>query len=73
MKLYDVEGYDQPLMLSEEHAALIGATEHDPVTELMPARTASKAAWVGWAISSGADPAVADASTKADLIAQYGG
>jgi hypothetical protein len=73
MKLYDVEGNDQPLMLSEEHAELIGATEHDLADEAMPARTASKAAWVAWAVGYGADPAVADASTKADLIAQYGG
>lgn len=71
MRLYDVDGYDQPLMLSEEHAELIGATEHEPVS--LPAETAPKRSWVDYAVAQGADPAVADATTKADLIAQYGG
>lgn len=71
MKLYDVPGYDRPLMLSEEHAALLGGTEHELSTE-MPPRNANKPAWVDFAITQGADPAVAEAMTRADLIEQLG-
>lgn len=71
MKLYDVPGVDRPLMLSEEHADLIGATEHELAAQ-MPPRNANKPAWVDYAVSQGADPAVADATSRADLIAQYG-
>ncbi|MFD7157957.1 hypothetical protein ACFV9C_25370 [Kribbella sp. NPDC059898] len=70
MKLYDVDGSDRPLMLTAEHAELIGATEHEPVS--MPAATARKSEWVAFAVASGADPAVADATSKAELIEQYG-
>lgn len=71
MKLYDVAGHDWPLLLSEEHAELLGATEHEPVTE-MPSRSASKAAWVAFAVAQGNDPVVAEAMTRADLIEQLG-
>jgi len=71
MKLYDVPGYDRPLMLSEEHAELIGGTEHELV-ETMPAKSATKAEWASYAVTRGADPAVAEATSRADLIAQYG-
>jgi hypothetical protein len=37
-----------------------------------PAQSASKDAWVGWAVSNGARPDDAEAMTKADLIEQYG-
>jgi hypothetical protein len=37
-----------------------------------PAQAAAKDAWVSWAIACGADPADADAMTKADLITEYG-
>lgn len=40
---------------------------------LAPAKSASKEAWVAFAITSGADPDEAAAATKADLIEQYGG
>jgi len=71
MKLYRVDGYDRPLRLSEAHAELLGATESTDVI-LMPARNAAKAVWVDYAVSQGADPVVAEATTKADLIEQYG-
>lgn len=32
----------------------------------------TKAAWVDYAVSQGADPEQAEAATKADLIAEYG-
>lgn len=38
-----------------------------------PARSASKAEWVRFAIAMGADPATADAMTKDKLLATYGG
>lgn len=38
MKLYDVEGYDRPLLLSEEHAEQIGATEHVEPEDKPPAK-----------------------------------
>jgi hypothetical protein len=43
-----------------------------PPTE-QPAKTAPKAAWVGWAAAQGADPEEAEGMTKADLIELYGG
>jgi len=72
MKLYDVDGYDRPLRLSEEHAALLGATEHDGVI-LVPARNAPKAEWLDYAVAVGGDPAFVGSLTKADLIDPYGG
>lgn len=42
-----------------------------PPTE-QPAKAASKAEWVGWAVTQGADPEDAEAATKADLIELYG-
>lgn len=71
MKLYDVAGHDRPLLLSEEHAELIGATEHELVTET-PSRNANKPAWVAYAVAQGNDPAVAEAMTRAELIEQFG-
>ena len=47
------------------------ASEGAAVTE-RPAQSASKAAWVGWAVHLGADPDEAEALTKADLIDRYG-
>lgn len=38
-----------------------------------PAKSASKADWVDYAVAQGADRDEADASTKDDLIATYGG
>jgi hypothetical protein len=71
MKLYDVDGYDTPLRLSEEHAELIGAKEHD-LPAAAPSRSAAKAAWADYAVGQGADPAYAESATRAELIEQYG-
>lgn len=38
-----------------------------------PAKSASKDEWVAYAVSQGADEVEADAATKDDLIALYGG
>lgn len=37
-----------------------------------PAANATKSEWVGWAVAKGADPAEAEAMTKADLIEAHG-
>lgn len=37
-----------------------------------PAPSASKADWVAYAVARGDDPATAEASTKAELIARHG-
>jgi len=37
-----------------------------------PAQSASKDAWVGWAVTNGARPDDAEAMTKADLIDKFG-
>jgi len=70
-KYYDVEGYENPLQLSEEHAELIGATEHTDAL-IVPGKNAPKASWVDYAVAVGGDPVLAEASTKADLIEEYG-
>jgi hypothetical protein len=70
-RLYDVPGYDRPLRLSADHAEALGATEMEAVER--PNKTATKAAWVEYAVSQGADPANAESSTRADLIDRYGG
>lgn len=38
----------------------------------MPGRGASKAAWVDWAVTQGADRAEAEGRRKVDLVAAYG-
>jgi hypothetical protein len=72
MRYYDVTGYDRPLLLSEEHAELIGATEHAQVTAL-PARNAPVQEWRDYALTQGADAAAAEGMTRAALIETYGG
>lgn len=42
----------------------------DPVSR--PAKSASKADWVAWAVANGAEQAEAEKATKDDLIAAYG-
>lgn len=37
-----------------------------------PAKSETKAAWVDYAVSEGADPDAAEATTKAELIEKYG-
>lgn len=74
MKFYDVDGYDRPLLLSPEHAELIGATERaqaeDP--DAAPARNASADEWRDWALRSGAIPETVAGLSRAELIEQYG-
>jgi hypothetical protein len=70
VKLYDVEGHDQPLYLSPEHAELIGATEH--AAGERPARSARVGEWRDYAQSLGLDADVAASMTRTQLIEQYG-
>lgn len=72
MRFYDVPGHDRPLMLSEEHAEVLGATEHR-TTQQRPNRAASKQDWADYAVGMGADPTVVETMTRANLIDQYGG
>lgn len=46
-------------------------TEDGPATA--PARSASKADWVAYAVSKGAEQAAAEQLTKEQLTEQYGG
>jgi hypothetical protein len=46
--------------------------EPDPKPVKMPAKNASKAQWVGWAVAMGADPDDAEALTPTDLAELYG-
>lgn len=71
MNLYDVDGYNRPLLLSPEHADLLDADAHKGHTAT-PGRNAAKSAWIGHAVDLGVDPAVAEAMTKAQLIDAYG-
>lgn len=72
MRYYDVQGYDRPLFLSEEHAELIGAKEHATVTSL-PTKNASVQEWRDYALTQGADAGAVEAQTRAQLIETYGG
>lgn len=72
MRLYDVPGYARPLLLSEEHAELLGATEHATVAKL-PARNASVGEWRDYALGQGLAPDAAEGMTRAQLIETYGG
>lgn len=72
MKLYDVEGYERPLLLSDEHAEQIGATAH-VVETTVPTRNANKQAWSDYALSQGADPSAVEQMTRTQLIDTYGG
>jgi hypothetical protein len=48
------------------------AAESNPQPEKPPARSASKATWVDWAVARGASREAAEAATKDVLIEQYG-
>lgn len=71
MNLYDVPGHDKPLLLSPEHAELIGATEHT-TPAVQPSSRATKAEWADYAMGQGGDPTVVQGLTRAELIEQYG-
>jgi hypothetical protein len=47
--------------------------EDDESGDKVPAKYASKPEWEAYAVSKGASPEEAEASTKNDLIAKYGG
>lgn len=47
--------------------------EQEPEQEGAPSKSASKADWVDYAVAQGADRDVAEASTKDDLITEFGG
>ncbi|MGW0933321.1 hypothetical protein [Streptomyces sp. NPDC002644] len=47
-------------------------TTDEPETTKVPARSASKAEWVAYAVASGADQDDAEKLTKDELITQYG-
>lgn len=70
MKLYDVDGYDTPKLLSEAHAELLGGREH--ADDVRPAKSARVAQWRAYASSLGLDADVAATMTRAELIEQYG-
>lgn len=72
MRYFNVAGTDRPLLLSDEHAELIGATEVS-TRAVRPNKAAAKSEWVDYAVGTGADPTVAESMTRADLIARYGG
>lgn len=71
MKLYDVPEHDEPLLLSDEHAELLGVVEHVEETAV-PSQRAAKALWVAYAISQGADPASVEQMTRAEIIDAWG-
>lgn len=45
----------------------------EPAPATAPPASASKATWVEWAVSQGANQAEAEAMTKLNLIGEYGG
>lgn len=64
---------EQPVVqeaVETAHAAEVTDVES---TGERPAKSASKAEWVAFAVTQGADPGEAEASSKADLIATHGG
>jgi len=71
MKLYDVPNVDRPLLLDEDWAELNGYTEHVD-EDAVPKRNASKQEWVDYAVAQGADPELASAMTKTELVETYG-
>lgn len=70
-RLYDA-GYAEPVRLSVEHAEALGATEVSEPDENRPARNASKADWVAYAVDQGMTLEGAEAQTRAQLIDQLG-
>lgn len=70
---YDVEGYDRPLYLTEDHAALIGGTPHFPDVEGQPKRNATREEWAAYAVAQGADIDIVEGKTRTELISEYGG
>lgn len=69
VEMLEDEGFIEAFTPPERHE-----NEGDPDggSDGPPAKSASKADWVAFAVSQGADEDEADASTKDDLIEKYG-
>jgi hypothetical protein len=66
--------FDNALAGTDPDAAADGADgDGDEDAASTPAKSASKGDWVDFAVSQGADREEADAKTKDELIAEYGG
>jgi hypothetical protein len=48
------------------------ASDGDGEAAKAPARNESKAVWVDWAVSQGADRGAAEAMTKEELVTEFG-
>lgn len=59
--------------LAEDPASGWRAVATEPPAAEAPAKSATKAEWVAYAVTQGADEAEAEAATKDDLIKTYGG
>ena len=60
--------------VNEDGTPYVGADpEAESAQATAPASNASKAAWVAYAVSQGADQATAESMTKLNLIGEYGG
>ncbi len=55
-----------------EHLVTPADEETDADTPAEPAKSASKAAWVEFAVAQGADRTAADAKTRDDLVDEFG-
>lgn len=61
------------LRVNEDGTPYVEPATEAEVAPTAPPASASKAAWVDWAVSQGADRAEAEAMTKLNLIGEYGG
>lgn len=66
------EGFEAPVF-PDSPAADAKQSDADADSDGPPAKSASKAEWVDYAVAQGADRAEAEAATKDDLVATYGG
>lgn len=71
MRLFDVDGHDKPLLLSDEHAEILSAKPHRVVRD-KPVRSANKQTWADYALAQGADPSLVETQTRAELIDSWG-
>lgn len=76
-----IEGDEHPVMPEDPDMGPLGLSDPGSVEQGAegaeaseePAKSASKASWVDYAVSRGADREEADAMTRSDLIERYGG
>ncbi|MET7450679.1 hypothetical protein ABZT03_02060 [Streptomyces sp. NPDC005574] len=66
---------DNPAVISyaRRHGYTVEGDEDGPQDTKPPARSASKAEWVAYALTQGAEQAAAERLTKEQLAEQYGG